>query len=89
MNREGNVLARQKAEEIIAIDPDVSMAYALIGWTHIMDLWFGTSTHPLISLGKATEAARKAVTLDDHNSTAHLLISYIFWFFSQLEPVQC
>jgi len=60
MNREGNVLARQKAEEIIEIDPDVSMAYALIGWTHILDLWFGTSTHPLISLGKATEAARKA-----------------------------
>jgi len=78
MNREDNVLARQKAEEIIAIDPDVSMAYALIGWTHIMDLWFGASTYPLISLGKATEAARKAVTLDDHNSTAHLLKSYIF-----------
>ena len=78
MNREGNVLARQKAEEIIAIDPDVSMVYALIGWTHIMDLWFGASTHPLISLGKATEAARKAITLDDHNDIAHLLISYIF-----------
>jgi len=78
MNKEGNVLARQKAEEIIAIDPDVSMAYALIGFTHILDLWLGTSTHPLISLGKATEAARKAVTLDDHNSTAHLLISFIF-----------
>lgn len=78
MNREGNVLARQKAEEAIAIDPDVSMAYALIGWTHILDLWLGTSTHPLISLGKATEAARKAVTLDDHNDSAHLLISFIF-----------
>lgn len=78
MNKEGNVLARQKAEEIIAIDPDVSMAYAFIGWTHILDLWLGASTHPLISLGKATEAARKAVTLDDHNAAAHLLISYIF-----------
>ena len=78
MNKEGNVLARQKAEEIIAIDPDVSMAYAGIGWTHLMDLFIGTSTHPLISLGKATEAARKAVTLDDHNSHAHLLISFIF-----------
>lgn len=78
MNREGNVLARQKAEEMIAIDPDVSMAYALIGWTHIGDLWLGTSTHPLISFAKATEAARKAVTLDDHNSIAHLLISFIF-----------
>jgi len=78
LNREGNVMARQKAEEIIAIDPDVSMAYASIGWTHILDLFMGTSTHPLISLGKATEAARKAITLDDHNSHAHLLISFIF-----------
>lgn len=78
VNREGNVLARQKAEEIIAIDPDVSMAYALIGWTHIVEVLFGTSTHPLISFSKATEAARKTVTLDDHNDIAHLLISFIF-----------
>ena len=78
MNKEGNVLTRKKAEEIIAIDPDVSIAYALVGFTHIMDLWFGASTHPLISLGKATEAGRKAVTLDDHNDSAHLLISFIF-----------
>lgn len=43
-----------------------------------MDLWFGTSKRPLISLGKATEAARKTVTLDDLSSDAHRLISYIF-----------
>ena len=78
MNKEGNVLARQKAEEMIAIDPDVSMAYSLIGFTHLLDLWLGASTHPLVSLGKATEAARKAVTLDDQNAEAHLLISHIF-----------
>ena len=46
MNREGNVLARQKIEEIKAIDPDVSMAYALIGFTHIMDLWLGARCIP-------------------------------------------
>ena len=78
MNKEGNVLARQKAEEAIAIDPDLSMAYALIGATHIQDLWYGTSTNSLITLGKAIEAARKAATLDDHNDTAHILMSQIF-----------
>jgi adenylate cyclase len=78
MNKEDNVLARQKAEEIIAIDPDIAVAYVLIGLTHIMDLGFGTSPLPLVSLGKATEAARKAVTLDDNNSDAHLLMSHIF-----------
>ena len=78
MNKEDNVLARQKAEEIIAIDPDIAVAYVLLGMTHIMDLGFGTSPLPLVSLGKATEAARKAVTLDDNNSDAHILITFIF-----------
>ena len=78
INKEGNVLAREKAEEIIALDPDIAGAYILIGYSHIWDLFYGTSTHPLISIGKATEAARKAVTLDDNNSDAHILISFIF-----------
>jgi adenylate cyclase len=77
MNKEGNVLARKVAEEAIAIEP-ASGAYVLIGLAHILDLWLSTSTHPLISLGRATEAARKAVTLDDHNSSAHLLLAHIF-----------
>ena len=78
INKEGNALAREKAEEIIALDPDFAGAYILIGYSHIWDLFYGTSTHPLISIGKATEAARKAVTLDDKNSDAHILMSYIF-----------
>ncbi len=77
-NKEGNVLAREKAEEIIALDPDIAGAYVLLGFTHLLDLWLGTSQRPLISLGKATEAARKAVTLDDNNSDVHCLMSYIF-----------
>ena len=79
MNKEGNVLAREKAEELIALDPDIAVAYVLIGYSHIWDLFYGTSTHPLISIGKATEAARKAVTLDDNNSDVHILISFIFY----------
>ncbi len=78
MNKEGNVLAREKAEEIIALDPDFAGAYILIGYSHIYDLLFGTSTRPLVSLGKATEAARKAVTLDDNISDTHGLIGIIF-----------
>ncbi len=78
MNKESNVLARQKIEELIAMDPDIANAYVMLGLTHIQDLWFGTSANRLISFGKATEAARKAVTLDDQNPDAHLLMSYIF-----------
>jgi tetratricopeptide (TPR) repeat protein len=78
MNKEGNVLAREKAEELIALDPDFAGAYILIGYSHIFDLLFGTSTRPLVSFGKATEAARKAVTLDDNNSETHSLIGIIF-----------
>jgi adenylate cyclase len=78
MNKEGNMLAREKAEELIALDPDFAGAYIVIGLSHIYDLWLGTSTRPLVSFGKATEAARKAVTLDDNNSDTHILIGIIF-----------
>jgi adenylate cyclase len=78
MNKEGSVLAREKAEEVIALDPDIAGAYVLIGTTHILDLWFGASTNPLVSFEKATEAARKALTLDDNNSEAHCVLGFIF-----------
>ena len=78
MNKEDNLLARRKAEEVLAIDPDVSFAYFIIGMTHVNDLWYGTSANKLISLGKATEAARKAVSLDNQNADAYSLMSHIF-----------
>ena len=77
INKEGNVLARKKAEEIIALDPHIAGVYVLIGYSHIWDLWFGTSTNPHVSFEKATEAARKAITLDDNNSDAHCVLCFI------------
>jgi len=78
LNKEDNVLARKKSEELIEMDPDISAAYVILGLTHMSDLFFGTSPNPLISFGKATEAGKKAISLDDQNAEAHVLMSWIF-----------
>jgi len=46
--------------------------------TYILDLWYGTCEFPLICIGKATEAVRKSIQLDDKNSDAHSASAAIF-----------
>jgi len=78
MNKEGNSLAREKAQEVIEIDPNVSSAYLILGFTHLMDLWFGASQNQLFSFAKATEAARITLNLNDRNPNGHILAGNIF-----------
>ena len=80
-----SALLRKEAEEIIAMAPDVAQAHMLLGYSHLMDLWLGTSANPLVSIGKATEAARIAVTLDDQNDAVHSLMGQIFLVRKDLE----
>ena len=42
-NRESNALARRMAEETIALDPKYAEAYALLGTTHYLEVFLGTS----------------------------------------------
>ncbi len=85
MDKGAPALLRKEVEEIIAIAPDVVQAHILLGYSHLSDLWQGTSSNPLVSLGKATEAARKAATLDDQNDGVHSLMGQIFLLRKELE----
>jgi len=74
-----NHLAQNEVLSFIKIDPNNSYAYSLLGMTYVLDLWYGTCESPLLCLGKATEAVRKALHLDDKNSDAHSTSAAIFY----------
>jgi adenylate cyclase len=78
VSKDDNVLARQKAEEAIALDPDYTAAITTLAWAHAVDARFRWSKSPKQSLVRAEELARKAITLDDTYADAHRLWGYIY-----------
>jgi len=62
-SRESVALARRLAEEAIALDPKYAEAYALLGATHMNDVFLGTS-RPKESIAKAIELSQKALAMD-------------------------
>jgi adenylate cyclase len=78
LNIEDNTRARQMYEEAIALDPEYAMAYALLGWTHWVDVWFKWSKSPHESKNRAFELAQKSIALDDTSPQAHGLLSNIY-----------
>jgi adenylate cyclase len=77
-NKERNALAKQLAEEAIALDPEYAWAYYNLGRAHQQDVWFGTSKSPKQSLDKAKELLQKAIVLDDNLAEAHGLLGFLY-----------
>jgi adenylate cyclase len=78
LNSESNTLAKQLAEEAIALDPNYARAYAMLASTHQIDCWLGTSKSPKDSIAKAIELLQKSIIMDDTNAAAHALLGWIF-----------
>ena len=76
-NKEGNALARQEADQAIVLAPEHPLPYAIVALTHVNDLVSGISKHPIISLAKATQSAKKALALDDSYSVAYFTLGFI------------
>ncbi len=79
INIESNALAKQLAEEAIAIDPEYAWAYFLLGRTHMVDVWLGESKSPKQSLAMCMELLKKTIVLDATYAEAH---SYLGWIYS-------
>jgi len=60
------------------LNPDIVQAHILSGINYLMGIQLGTCASDLICFGRATEAAQKALSLDENNSDAHGLASYLF-----------
>ena len=77
-NPESNALAKQLAEEAIALDPDYAWAYYVLGRSHMMDVWVKATKSPKKSIGKAIELVKKAIALDVTNADAHGLLGFLY-----------
>jgi adenylate cyclase len=78
LNPESNALAKQLAEEAIALDPMYAWAYTVLAHTHIADSWMGTSKSPRDSLEKSIDLLQKAIILDDTCADSHRFLGYTF-----------
>jgi adenylate cyclase len=78
MNIADNNLGRRIAEEVLAMCPEVPMAYVLMAWVHSNDYWLGSTKSRRESTEKGIEMAQKALALDDHSAEAHSLLSALY-----------
>jgi adenylate cyclase len=83
--KEGNAMARNLYEEAITLDPQYATAYAGLAWTHMAELWFGTSKSPMESLGRAIELGEKAIALDESEAIGHTSLGYFYTFAKQFD----
>jgi len=78
MNRKSNTLAKQLAEDAIALDPEYAWAYRALASTHMADVWLGTTKSPKQSLAKAKELLQKAIAIDETFAEAHGALGFLF-----------
>ena len=77
-NIESNALARQLAEEAIALDPKYAMPYVVLAKIQLNVFWVDTSKTQEKSLVEASELLQKAIALDDSNADAHGQLGFLF-----------
>ncbi|MCG8688657.1 MAG: adenylate/guanylate cyclase domain-containing protein [Desulfobacterales bacterium] len=82
---EGNVSARQFAEEAIEIDPEYSEGYRMLGVTYFNDVVYGVSKDRKASLMQATELTQKAIDLDASNGVAYAKLGFIHMMMQEYE----
>jgi len=76
-NPEDNVKARKILENVISLAPKYGMAFALLGETYMMDVWFGTTKSPMGSLRKAAEISKKALIFDESLGSPYAILGHI------------
>jgi adenylate cyclase len=76
-NRESVAQARRMAEETIALDPKYADAYALLGETHMNDVFLGTS-RPKNSIAKAIELTQKALAMNSSLADARSRLGVLY-----------
>ena len=74
--KEGVIKARQLAKEAIALDSNYALAYNILGYTHILDIWLGLSKSPKGSVNHASELHKKAIAMDSSLAQAHASLGY-------------
>jgi adenylate cyclase len=73
--RESQALARQLAEEAIALDPGYALAYSYAAMAIAHELWVCAYANPREALERGMKLVQKAVALDDTLAHPHEILS--------------
>jgi adenylate cyclase len=76
--KESMILARKELEELLYLYPERSVLHALLGGIYVWQMFFGACESDIICFGKATEAARRSLSLDPNNSDAHMMAGFLY-----------
>jgi len=78
INPQSNALAKQLAEEAVALDPEYAWAYYALARVYTLDVWLGTSKSPKQSIAKAMESLQKALALDDTFAAGYSRLGFLY-----------
>jgi adenylate cyclase len=78
VSREGNILGKQAAEEVIRLDPEDVRGYALLAISHLWDVWLRASKSPKYSFKMAIELAQKAIQMDPSLAEPHRILAHAY-----------
>jgi adenylate cyclase len=84
-DKEGILLARQLAEEAMALDPKYARPYGILAACHTGDVFYGLSKSPKTSLEQALVLAQKAISLDESDPGSHDVLSSVYMFKREYE----
>jgi adenylate cyclase len=76
--KEGNSQARKLAEKAIEIDPQYSLAYSLIAWTHIFEVFYGRSKNPAQDFKEVDQFINKALEVDPDNGDVLNILGFVY-----------
>jgi len=84
-NKDSNILARQKYEEVIDLEPEYAAAHGGLAATYTQAAWLGWDESPEQCMLKAFEYSQKCLTLDDSNAWGHACMGVVCLVMRQWE----
>jgi TolB-like protein len=87
--KDDNLLARQMAEEAIALDPEYARPYRILAIINVTDIAYGASKSPKKSMERALEMAQKAISLDESHPCSYETLSLIYLLKRQHDRAIC
>jgi adenylate cyclase len=84
MTKMDNRKAREHYEQALKLDPDYGAAWELLAWTHVADVWLGSSDSPGESIKRALEIAKNTSERWSKGGL-HFFMSHIYLFKRQYE----
>ena len=74
-SKESVLIARQFFQDAIVLDPEYAMAYIMVGWTYLDDVWLGRTQTPAESIAKAEAMAQKAISIHGVTTDENTLLT--------------